>query len=753
MLGMLSIGSRPGPLGARSGCILVALPVGSVLVAKLEEYREKRDAKATNEPMGGEPAEAGPTRAGAYVVHLHDATRRHYDLRLEVGGVLSSFAIPKGPTTNPEQKHLAVHTEDHPFEYLDFEAVIPDGQYGAGPMIVWDRGVVRYLEKPAEEGLAAGKLDFWLDGFKLHGRFALVRLKSSPKDWLLLKKRDAFASKERDIVRELPRSVLSGLTVEELLTAEDIGEKLEARAESAGAEQGEVDGTALEPMTAGRAKAIGDAWLYDLRFEGVRVLCTRSGEDVVVRHRKLGDLTFFYPDVARALSALPVDRAVLDGEIVAFDESGKPALDRLRRRIERARSGDPMRASLEVPVVLVASDLVALGRYDLRALPIEKRKELLRALLPGPGVLRASEAVEADAATVLAFCKQHGLPGAIAKKKGSRYESGDSGAWAELRVEGARAPAEPSHATPGTVRHGSVVVTNPNKIFWPDEGYTKNDLVSYYEAVAPAMLPHLRDRPIVLVRYPDGIHGKSFYQWNPPPAMPKWVGMIELCAEDDTKGKRGAFLANDERSLLYLANLAAIPIHVLAFRKHDPDAADFMTIDFDLKGDGKQKPPLSDAIALARTLKEILDDLELPSFPKTSGQMGLHVLVPLRGANFTTARALCDVLGQLLVARHPKIATMERVVQQRGAKVYVDTGQTGPTRTIVAPYSVRASPGATVSTPLTWDEVDEELDPTRFTIRTVPTRVRERGDPMSDLLEVPVDVARAVARLERHVEP
>jgi bifunctional non-homologous end joining protein LigD len=721
-------------------------------VGKLKEYREKRDSRATNEPMGAEPPAAGETWAGAYVVHQHDATRMHWDLRLEVGGVLASFAIPKGPPIDPAQKHLAVHTEDHPLEYFDFEAVIPEGQYGGGPMIAWDRGTVRFLDKSAEDGIASGKLDFVLDGFKLHGRYALVRLKSDPKDWLVFKKRDAFSAEGRDLTKELPRSVFSGLTVQELPRIEAIARDLEARAaKKSGAKRGDVDGAAVEPMRATEGATRGKAWLLELRFGGVRVLATRAGEDVVLTHARFGDVSYFYPDVARAIASLPCARAVLDGEIVAFDESGRPSPERLRKRIERARGGDAHRAAREQPVVFVVTDLIALGERDLRGVAIEGRKELLRELVPGAGILRANEAVEAAPDAMVAFCEEHGLPGAVAKKKGSKYTSGESEAWIALDVSPGAAPAEPSHATPGTVRHGDVVVTNPNKIFWPDEGITKNDLVSYYEAVAPVLLPYLRDRPIVLVRYPDGIDGKNFYQWNPPPAMPSWIGMVEVRTEDDPKGEKRAFLANDKRSLLYIANLACIPIHVLAFRKDDRDAADFLTIDFDLKGDGKAKPPFSDAVTLARSLRALLDEVGLPGFVKTSGQMGLHVLVPLGGASFVTARALADLLGQLLVAKHPDIATMERVVQRRGPKVYVDTGQTGSARTIVAPYSVRATPGATVSTPLTWDEVTDDLDPARFTIRTVPARIAKKGDPMRDLLKVEVDVEAAVAGLARLV--
>jgi bifunctional non-homologous end joining protein LigD len=185
---------------------------------KLDEYRKKRNAARTNEPFGGKPLVAGPTVVGAYVVHLHDARRRHYDLRIEVGGALESFAVPRGPTLVPGDRRLAVRTEPHPIEYLDFEEIIPEGNYGAGPMIAWDRGRVRYIGAPAEEQLAAGKIDFELSGFKLHGRFALVRLKWKDKDWLFFKKADEFAAERGDITAELPRSVLSGLTVEELFS-------------------------------------------------------------------------------------------------------------------------------------------------------------------------------------------------------------------------------------------------------------------------------------------------------------------------------------------------------------------------------------------------------------------------------------------------------------------------------------------------------------------------------------------------------
>src|SRR5262249_23447275 len=236
---------------------------------KLSSYQAKRDRARTNEPFGPEPAYSGtPTLGGAFVVHCHDARRRHWDLRLELGGVLRSFAVPRGPSLDPVDKRLAVETEDHPIEYLDFEAVIPEGNYGAGAMIVWDRGRLRYLEGSGEDGVARGKIDFELTGYKLRGRYGLVltgqegrrRQKEKTLDvhgeeptggpqreWLLLKKPDGHV-KKGSVVDDEPRSVLSGLTVEELYESAEVAKRLEVHAGELGAKPGMVDGRQLSPM-------------------------------------------------------------------------------------------------------------------------------------------------------------------------------------------------------------------------------------------------------------------------------------------------------------------------------------------------------------------------------------------------------------------------------------------------------------------------------------------------------------------------
>ena len=733
--------------------------------SKLGDYRRKRRPEATNEPFGGELSvkarAAEGTLSGAYVIHLHDATRRHYDLRLEVGGVLASFAVPHGPSLDPDTKSLAVKTEDHPLEYLDFEDVIPPKQYGAGPMIAWDRGMVEYLEGPAEEEIASGKIHVALRGMKLRGRYALIKLAKSAKgnEWLLFKKADEHSSKQRRILDELPRSVLSGLTVDELERAEAIGAAQIARAFELGATRlgakaaGELAAPQRSPLVEAAAgeppRGAGEGWIYDAELEGVRVLASRAG-DVVTLHRfdRAGSpqaIEAFYPDVVRGLRALPVGRVVLDGVLVAFDPSGHPSLELLAQRVERIAKSDLHRATTMTPVVLVAKDLLAIGDADVRALPLTARRELLAALLPDLGFLRASPPLEGAFAPLLAFCTAHDVPGLVAKKKSAPYATDPKKAsWIYVPTGSAPRPhASVDHrAADSRAVLRRVTVTNRAKLFWPEEGYTKGDLCDYYASIADVALPYLVDRPVILVRYPDGIVGKNFYQWNVPPGMPAWVRTMNMKDAESGEQKRG-FLIDDASTLLYIANLGCIPLHILASRLPRLGQADFLTIDFDVK-----QSELKHAITLALRLREHLDAIGLASFPKTSGQSGMHVLVPLgEGQSFETARALAELLGKLLIDEFPVIATMDRVVARRGPRVYVDTGQTGQTRAIVAPYSVRAVAGATVSTPLHWDEVTRRLEPRRFTIKTVPARIAKLGDPMKNLLTTRPDVASAVARL------
>jgi len=289
----------------------------------LGEYRRKRDPAATPEPFGG----PSPTVGSRFVVHKHSARRLHYDLRLEIDGVLKSWAVPKGPSMRSHEKRLAVHVEDHPVEYADFEGVIPEGNYGAGPSIVWDAGRFQLLKpEPASEQIRRGKLEFELFGFKLRGRWTLARMSGKDRDWLLLKKSDDYAS-ETEPTERYPESVLSGLTIEELRDGATRIETLRRRLTALEAPRGKIapHGDLLMLATLVDETPSDAAWLFEIKYDGVRVLASREGDEVELRHRSNQVVTARYPEVAAALRALPLKSCHLDGEIVALDDRGRSA--------------------------------------------------------------------------------------------------------------------------------------------------------------------------------------------------------------------------------------------------------------------------------------------------------------------------------------------------------------------------------------------------------------------------------------------
>ena len=296
----------------------------------------------------------------------------------------------------------------------------------------------------------------------------------------------------------------------------------------------------------------------------------------------------------------------------------------------------------------------------------------------------------------------------------------------------------------GGVGERIVNVTNPRKVFWPDEGYTKSDLIEYYDAVAPWLLPYLEDRPLVLTRYPDGINGKSFFQKDAPEWIPPWVRTARIHAHDVGRDI-DYFIVNDRESLRYVVNLGTIPLHLWSARLPGVDHPDWLVLDLDPKG-----APFTDVVKVARALHKILDELELPSYVKTSGATGLHILLPLGARyDYEIVRTFARLLAVMGVEAEPAISTIARPLHSRGGKVYIDFGQNGRGQTIVAPFSARPLPGAPVSCPLTWDEVNAGLDPARFTIKTAPPRLARLGDPVAPVLAGHVDVAATLRRLER----
>ncbi len=869
----------------------------------LDKYRRKRKQSATNEPFAAEHTlrALSPGWEGRFVIHQHAATRMHFDLRLEIGGSLQSFAIPKGIHTNPDEKHLAVHTENHPLEYLLFEDVIPQGNYGAGSMIIWDTGRFVLLEADGQESLNRGKIDFVLSGFKAKGRYALIatgRRKAATgfagtekkaSEWLFIKKKDEHASADDDLVRRRPRSILSGLTVSELARKSEIESEISSQAKTlsvrfpSGTPNNLINPLVPMIVQSGDAPRISKKHLYELKLDGVRIVAHKRERSVALQYRSGRSCTRNYSEIARAVQHLAISDAVLDGEIVAFDADGHPNFGLLAPRIQAKRPADIIRAEAQVQVVYFVFDVLSLGDFDLTAAPLEERKRLLFSLIKGEGYVRALDHIETRGDALWELCTTQQMEGMVVKRLGSPYVLGPelSGDWIKLkrkvdldcvvvghtqslrgelkallvgcydeggelrylgrvgtgfknsdrislakrfdelscdsphlelpdglgasylepalvikvahqglsnsghlraasfqgiheakRAEECVVPksmragldevdketlfesideVNPSTSSPNvdSLLSGTrAQLTNLDKVFFPDDGYTKADIIRYYAAIAPLMLPHLKGRPVVLVRYPDGISGKNFYQWRAPDKTPEWIRTVELYDEEKQKkkgGSKSAFLIDSVDALVHIANLGCIPLHVLASRETSPEHCDFLTIDFDL---GPR--PLSDGVRLALTLREILDELGMVGFPKTSGQRGLHVLVPLGpGVGFAPAKILCELLGRIVLSRHADIATMQRRIEKRADKIYIDTGQTGRSRTIVAPYSVRAFPGARISAPLSWNEVHLALDPSVFTIETVPYRTAQLGDLMGELLNVKPPIPSVLAQLEK----
>jgi len=289
----------------------------------------------------------------------------------------------------------------------------------------------------------------------------------------------------------------------------------------------------------------------------------------------------------------------------------------------------------------------------------------------------------------------------------------------------------------------SVAFTNLQKVFWPDEGYTKGDLIEYYRAVGPWILPYLADRPVVLTRYPDGVNGKSFFQKDAPGFVPDWIRTERMWSEQAER-EIDYFVCDDEAGLLYLANLGTIPLHVWASRTSSIDRPDWCVLDLDPKD-----APFSDVIRVAQTTHALCEEIGLPNFVKTSGSSGLHVLIPLGGqCRYNEARSLGELLARVIVAELPDITTLARQVSRRGGKVYIDYLQIGAGRLLVAPFSVRPLPGAPVSMPIRWSEVNSKLDIRSYTIQNAVARMRKlKRDPLREVLTTTPDLGGVLERL------
>lgn len=397
----------------------------------LDAYRAKRSLDTTSEPGGGAQA----ARPRVFCVQKHAARQTHYDLRLEWNGVLLSWAVPKGPSANVNVNRFAVQTEDHPVEYADFEGVIPEGNYGAGAMIVWDKGLWVPID-PVEDALEKGVLHFDLHGYKLHGGWVVVRTSKEPggNEWLLRKRPDAHARQD-DEGAPGEESIFSGLTVEELGAGATHAQEVRARLDDLGATRRTVDPEKVAFMHAETTEHpfTDPGWLFELKYDGYRVLaCRRSGGQPYLRSRNGHDITRTFPEIARALRGLPYENLILDAELVVLDESGRTSFDALQRRSQIQRRMDAERASISNPCALQVFDLLGFEGFDLRGLPLRERKTLLRALLPKAGPLRYTDHVDQHGEAMFEKIKDMGLEGLVAKEADAIYRGGRSGRWLKL---------------------------------------------------------------------------------------------------------------------------------------------------------------------------------------------------------------------------------------------------------------------------------------------------------------------------------
>jgi bifunctional non-homologous end joining protein LigD len=769
----------------------------------LGPYRRKRDPKQTPEPF--DEAGGGGERP-IFVVQRHDARRLHYDFRLERHGALASWAVPKGVPVEPGEQHLAVHVEDHPIEYAKFEGEIPQGNYGAGSVEIWDKGTYELLEEKRNGGLTVR-----LHGERLNGVWALIpaHMDGKEQNWLIIRKREDAA------------------------------------------EDGAAPGRRYSAMlaTLERDAPHGEQWTFEVKWDGYRALAYIRGSEVQLLSRRDNDLTQRFASVAKEIpKAVKTPHAVLDGEVCALDDRGRASFS------EMQTGGTAL--------VYYVFDVLEIEGVPLVDEPLRERRARLEQLLDRRNrTVRLSEEFD-DGDALFEAAKEQELEGIMAKRLDSRYCEGrrtrdwlkiktrgrqefvvagythgggrrastfgslmlgvrdgdelryvgnvgtgfddaetrrllsllkplrretspfrtipklprvrkDEIVWTEpqlvAEVEFAewthdghlRAPvyvglredkdatdvvAEEAPPLEPHVRKGKreLVLSNLDKPFWPDEGITKGDLLRYYRDIAPVLVPHLKDRPFTMKRYPDGWQGKFFFQKDAPVHMPEWIPRYRAHVSTREKPREKKWvnfpLVNDELALLWMANMGCIDMNTWYSRVDKPERPDFVLFDLDPAAD----VGFAETVQVARLIKEALDALGLVSFPKTSGADGMHVLVPIeRRHTYEDTRRFAEVIAGALARTNRGLVTTEWTKSRRRG-VLIDANQNGEGKTIASVYSVRPHEGAPVSTPLRWDEVNDKLNPSIYSMDVVLDRVKRFGDLYAGVLTTRQSLAKAL---------
>lgn len=869
-------------------------------MGELDTYRNMRDFRATPEPSGGRAA----TRDDglSFVVQKHDASRLHYDFRLEWHGVLLSWAVPKGPVPDPSVKRLAIRTEDHPIDYGGFEGVIPREQYGGGTVMLWDRGTW-IPEGRVDADLEKGHLDFTLHGEKLSGRWSLIRTGAEGKKerWLLFKRRDDEARPDSGdaLLGERELSVASGRSMGEIAADRlriwrgrgEGGGTDAARPASGGA--GRVDASTLPgaraaplpdavmPQLATLVNAAPDSqhWLHEIKLDGYRLLCrigeARPGErDVRLLTRKGNDWTERFPRIARAAGELPVADALLDGEAVVLDRQGKSDFQALQQALGTTGRGD---------LFFYAFDLLHLDGYDITRSPLSARKAALEWLMErATAVIRYSDHVTGRGPGFLAEACRMGLEGIISKRAGAPYSAGRGKDWLKLKclerqefvvvgwtepsgsrtglgalvlgvhedgalvyagrvgtgftmrmAERLRARLEPlgrktapvkrapggargreihwvrpelvaevqfmEWTADGVIRHPSfqglredkapwdivrerkeevpmsaprdgrqerssstagrvgrtttagrasgplrvagVSVSSPDRVVYPDAGITKGDLARYWEAMAEIALPHLRDRPLTLVRCPEGISKPCFFQKHAKDAIPETVGRVVVPEKSGDDKADPYMLLDSSSALLALVQLGVVEFHVWNARADRLDRPDTLVMDLDPGPD----VPWQDVVFAATAVRDLLQEVGLESWPRATGGNGLHVVVPLvRRSGWDEVKAVARALADLMASAAPDRFVATASKDAREGKVYVDYLRNGRNATAIGTFSPRARSGAPVALPLTWPETETLEAPPRMSVMEVAEVDWAARDPWAGFHDARQSITKSV---------
>ncbi len=805
----------------------------------LATYNKKRNFKRTAEPAG-KKATANKLR---FVVQRHQATRLHYDFRLELGGVLKSWAVPKGPSLNPSQKRLAVMVEDHPVSYIGFKGTIPKGNYGAGKVEIWDNGKFEPLngqhevisERQALQAISKGELKFLLKGKKLKGEFVLVQLNNEEKNWLLIKHKDDYSTNTIYDAEENNKQATAEKTVPSIRHGK--AKKLK---------------TFIKPMLASITKNPFDDkdWLFEIKWDGYRAIAEISKDEVSLYSRNGIDFSERFPAIYQALKKIKHD-VVLDGEIVLLNEKDLPDFQKLQHYENH----------LNYPLLYYVFDLLKLNGKNTEKLPLTDRKKLLKQLLKANKIIRYCDHIENDGIGFLEKAKEQGLEGIIAKKKDSTYAKGiRSKEWLKIKnvqstevvIAGYTAPGggrthfgslvlarkkgrswqyaghvgtgfshallaelkkkmKPLETTTSpfksevplngevtwlkpklvadiayteitrdqVFRHPvflrlrdekrtkdineevveeitevkrseeiqvgkeNVVISNRHKIFWPDEGYTKGDVIDYYDQMSAYILPHLKDRPLSLKRNPNGIRDEGFFHKDAGEKAPKYVDVFKVKSDSSNK-IIDYIVCNNKATLLYLANLGCIEINPWNSTTKSPGNPSWMVIDIDPSAKNK----FTDVVDVALATKEVLEKAAVDCYCKTSGASGLHVYVPMKNKyDYTTVKDFAHIIASLVQEQLPKTTSLERSLSKRGSKIYIDYLQNRSGQTLASAYSIRPRPGAPVSTPLDWKEVNHQLHPSQFTIENILERVKKKGDLFKPVLTGSTNIDRALKNL------